>query len=116
MVLGQGEDGEGFGDVFLEPCGQPGCGIAIAGDELSQGGFGLGEIIRRPDRFQLSADALADLGVWVVVDGVAGQMELAALSCRAAEHGTTGSAQAAVVVRDDELDPAQPTPDEAFED
>lgn len=63
VMFGQGEDGEALGDVFLEPGGQFRRGLAIAGDELGQGGFGLGEIVRRPDRFQLSADALAALGV-----------------------------------------------------
>ena len=50
------------------------------------------------------------------MDGVAGQMELAALPSGAAQHGAPGSAQAAVVVGDDEVDPAQPAGDEAFEE
>ena len=74
MVLGQRENGEAFGDVFLEPGGQPGLAVAIAGDQLGQGGFGLGEIVRRPDRFQLLADALADLGIGGVMDGVPGEV------------------------------------------
>jgi hypothetical protein len=116
VVLGQGEDSEGFGDVFLKPVGQPGRGVAIAGNQIGQAGFGLGEIIRIPDRFQLLADAFADIGVWCMMDRVAGQMELAALPCRAAEHGAAGGAQAAVVVRDDEFDPAHAAGDEAFEE
>ena len=74
-------------------------GVAIAGDELSQGCFGLVEIVRFPDRFQLSADALSGLGVGRVVDGVPGQMELAALPCGTAQNGAPGGAQAAVVHR-----------------
>ena len=50
------------------------------------------------------------------MDGVAGQVELAALPSGAAQHGAPGSAQAAVVVGDDEVDPAQPAGDEAFEE
>jgi hypothetical protein len=116
VVLGQGEDSEGFGDVFLKPVGQPGRGVAIAGNQIGQAGFGLGEIIRIPDRFQLLADAFADIGVWCMMDRVAGQMELAALPCRAAEHGAAGGAQAAVVVGNDELDPAHAAGDEALKD
>ena len=74
MVLGQRENGEAFRDVLLEPCGQPRLAVAIAGDQLGQGGFGLGEIVRRPDRFQLLADALADFGIRRVMDGVAGEV------------------------------------------
>ncbi len=36
MVLGQREDGEAFGHVLLEPCGQLRRGVAIAGDQLGQ--------------------------------------------------------------------------------
>jgi len=41
------------------------------------------------------------------MDGVAGQMELAALPGGSAEHGTPGGAQPGVVVGDDEFDAAQ---------
>ena len=75
MVLGQREDGEAFGDVFLQPVGKPGRGVAVAGGELGERGFRLGEIVCRPDRFQLSADAPGGLGTEGVVDGVPGQME-----------------------------------------
>jgi hypothetical protein len=51
-----------------------------------------------------------------MMDRVAGQMELAALPCRAAEHGAAGGAQAAVVVGNDELDPAHAAGDEALKD
>ena len=115
-MLRQGEDSEGFGDVFLKPIGQFRRGVAIAGDQLGQGGFGLDQIVRIPDRFQLSADAFADLDVWRMMDGVPGEVELAALPCGAAEHSTAGSAQAAVVVGDDEFDPAQPAGDETFKE
>jgi hypothetical protein len=50
------------------------------------------------------------------MDRVAGQVELAALPCGPAEHGAPGGAQAAVVVRDDEFDPAHAAGDEAFKD
>ena len=116
VVLRQGKDREPRGDILFQPVGQLGRAVAVTGDQLGQRGFGLGEILCRPDRFQLLADALADLGVGGVVDGVLGQMELAALPCSTAENGAPGSAQATVVVGDDELDAAQPAGDEAFED
>jgi hypothetical protein len=112
----QGKDGEAFGNVFLEPCGQLGRSVAVAVDQIGQGGFSLGEIVRCPDRFQRSADALADFCVGSVMDGVPGQVELAALPCGAAQNGAAGSAQAAVVVGDDEFDPAQAARDQAFEE
>ena len=115
VVLGQREDGEAFGDILLQPISQFGGGVAIAGDELGERGFRLGEILCRPDRFQLSADAPGGLGTGGVMDGVAGQVELAALPSGAAEDGAPGGAQAAVVVGDDEVDPAQPARDEALE-
>ena len=96
--------------------GQPGGGVAIAGDALGQRGFRPGEIIRRPDLFQLASDTLADFGVWGVMNGISGRVELAALPCGAARNGATGGTQAAVVVGDDVLDPAQPASDQVFED
>ena len=39
MVLGQSEDGEAFGDIVLEPCGQFWRGVTVAGDQGDQ--FGL---------------------------------------------------------------------------
>jgi hypothetical protein len=51
-----------------------------------------------------------------MMDRVAGQVELAALPCGPAEHGTTGRPQAAVVVRDDEFDPAHAAGDEALKE
>ena len=50
------------------------------------------------------------------MDGVLGQMELAALPCGTAQNGAPGGAQAAVVIGDDEFDPAQPASDGAFEE
>jgi len=100
-MFGQGEDGEAFGDVFPDPLSQLRRGVAIAGDQRGERGFGLGEVVRRPDRFHLSADAFADLDVGRVGNGVPGEVKLAALPCR--------GAQAAVVFRDDERAPAQPT-------
>ena len=41
------------------------------------------------------------------MDGVLGEVELAALPCRAAQHRPAGGAQAGVIVRDDILHAAQ---------
>lgn len=51
-----------------------------------------------------------------MMDGILRKMELAALPFGAAEYGPAGSAQARVIVRDDELDAAQTTGDEAVEE
>jgi hypothetical protein len=56
---------------------------------------------------QLGADALADREARRVMDGVPGEVELAALPCRAAQHRPAGGAQAGVIVRDDILHASQ---------
>ena len=50
------------------------------------------------------------------MDGVLGQMELAALPGCAAENGPAGGAQTGMVVGDDVLDATHPTSLEAFEE
>ena len=82
---GEREHREAFGRILLEPYGQFRVGVAVAGDDVVLGRLGLGQAVCRPDRFQLLADALAGLGVGRVVDGVPGEVELAALPCRAAK-------------------------------
>ena len=82
-------------------------GIAAGRDELGEGGFCLRRGGCVPDGAQLGADALADREARRVMDGVPGEVELAALPCRAAEPGPAGGAQAGVVVGDHVFDPAQ---------
>lgn len=65
MALGQREDSETFGDVFLEPRRLFGRGVTIVGEDFCQGGFDRDKIIRRPDRFQRLADRLAGLAFGV---------------------------------------------------
>ena len=73
MLLRQGEDGEAFGDVVLEPVGEAVSRATVGSDEavefllrgLQRGGI--------PDPPQLGADPLAD-----GVDGVLREVELAA--------------------------------------
>ena len=50
------------------------------------------------------------------MDGILGEMELAALPGGPSEDGTAHSAQPSMVVRDDKLDPAQTTGNEIFEE
>jgi hypothetical protein len=79
VLLRQGEDGEAFGDVVLEPVGEAVGRATVGGDQtiefflrgLQRGGV--------PDPAQLGADPLADGGVGGVVNGVLGEVELAAL-------------------------------------
>ena len=74
----------------------------------------------RSSAFQIDFSCLpmrfSGLGVGRVVDGVPGQMELAALPCGTAQNGAPGGAQAAVVIGDDEVDPAHAAGDETFEE
>ena len=79
MLLRQGEDGEAFGNVVLEPVGAAVGRATVGGDQtvefllrgLQRGGV--------PDPPQLGADPLADGGVGGVVNGVLREVELTAL-------------------------------------
>ena len=62
------------GTFCFQPISQLGGGAAIGGDERGERGFRLGEIVGRPDRFQLAPNTLADLGIRRVMDGVPGQV------------------------------------------
>lgn len=64
---------------------------------------------------QFDPDALAGPGIGGVMDGVLGEMELAALPSGAAEHGPPGGAQPGVVVGADELDAPQAAGDQAVQ-
>jgi len=115
MRLGQGEDGEAFGDVFLRPVGEPGIALAIAVNQLFQPGFSFGDIFRIPDRPQLSTNAFPGPGGGGVMDGVLSEMEPAAPPCAAARHSATGGVETGVAIRDDGYDPAHTARDQRFE-
>src|SRR5207342_2826366 len=63
VLLRQGEDGEAFGDVVLEPVGEAVGRATVGGDQTSE--FFLRGLQRGgvPDPAQLGADPLADGGV-----------------------------------------------------
>ena len=89
-------------------------GAKSAALRLGQRGFGPGQRACVPYGAQLGADALADRGIGGLVEGVFGQMELAApLGC-VAEHGTAGGAQPGMVVGSDERDATQAAGDQAL--
>src|SRR5512132_3956804 len=106
--LRQGEDGEAFGDVVLEPVGEAVGRATVGGDQtiefflrgLQRGGV--------PDPAQLGADPLADGGVGGVVNGVLREVELAALPDGTGQDGAAGGLQPGMVVTDDEADAAEP--------
>jgi hypothetical protein len=79
VALGQREDGEALGDRVLEPEGEFGGLVAVAFHQARQLGLGGLEVGGVPDPAQLLSDTLADGEIGGVVDGVLGQMELAAL-------------------------------------
>ena len=115
MMLGQREYSQAFGHGVFQPCRETGSGVTVAGDELVERDLGLGERDCIPDAAQLGTDALADGGVGSVVDGVGGEVELAALPGSGTKHGPTGGTQARVVVGDDEPDAAHAARDQAIE-
>ncbi len=59
VALGQGEDGEAFGDRRLELIGEPGCRLAVGCHQLAQLGLGGLAVAGIPDAAQLLADGLA---------------------------------------------------------
>ena len=77
--MGQREDRETFGRILLQPCGEFWGGVAVICNQFGQGGFGLSQRTGGPDFTQLGADALSDRDVRRVMDGVPGEVELAAL-------------------------------------
>ena len=79
MILGQREYSQAFGNGVFQPCRETGGRIAVSGNELVERDLGLGERGCIPDAAQLGTDALADGGVGGMVDGVCGEVELAAL-------------------------------------
>src|SRR5512147_1828802 len=101
VPLRQGEDGEAFGDVVLEPVGEAVGRATVGGDQavefflrgLQRGGV--------PDPPQLGANALADGGVGGVVNGVLREVELTALPDSAGQDGAAGGPQPGMVVTDD---------------
>ncbi len=99
MGFWQYEDGEAFGDISFEPFRELWCGIAIGGDEHGECGLGSGDGIGVPDGPEFSPDAFADSLIRGMVDGVLGEVELAALPLGGAEHGAAGGMQSGVVVR-----------------
>ena len=87
VVLGQRAHGQPLGHVLFQPICQLRCAVAITGNQVGERGLGLGQIVGRPDGLELPPDALGRLGVERVVDGVAGEMELAALPGCTSYHG-----------------------------
>ena len=77
--------------ILLQPVGQLWCAVTILGDEVGERCLSLGQIVGRPDRLQLTPDTLADFGIGRVVYGVAGEVELTALSGCAAKDRPSGS-------------------------
>ena len=112
MSPGQGEDGEALRDATLEPLGEGGMAVSVAVDQLVQDGLGpdcAGGVPHGPDPLAGLRRSL--------VEGVLGEMELAALPLHAREDRPAGGPpQPCMVVGDDELDAAQTACDEAVEE
>lgn len=90
--------------------------VLVAGGQIVERGLGRLGAPDVPHGLELPADPLADLRRRAPVDGVLGEMKLAALPFRARESRPAGDLQADVVVGDNELDAAQATGDEAVEE
>src|SRR5512134_2958468 len=114
--LRQGEDGEAFGDVVLEPVGEAVGRATVGSDEavefllrgLQRGGI--------PDPPQLGADPLADGDVGGLLNGVLREVKLAALPDVTGQDGAAGGLQPGMVVADDEADAADAAVDQAVEE
>jgi len=99
--LGQREHGQALGDGVLEPRGELRRAVGVCLDDAGELGLGAVAVRGVPDGAQLAADGLAGGGGGRVVNGVAGQVELAALPDYAGKDGLARSDQAGVVVADD---------------
>jgi hypothetical protein len=86
--------GEGFEDVVFERCGELRRAVGVLIDDTVEFGLGAGAVCAIPDGAQLAADGLAGGGAGAVVDGVAGEVELATLPERAREDGLAGGPNA----------------------
>ena len=71
--------GSWVGDVAFEPCGELRRAVGARLDDTVAFGLGAGAVCAVPDGAQLAADGFAGGGAGGVVDGVAGEVELAAL-------------------------------------
>ena len=115
VPVGQVEDGEALRNAALEPLGEGGMRVRAAFDQLVQGRLGPGCVPGVPHGPELGPDPVADLRR-SLVEGVLGEMELAALPLRAREDRPAGGPQPGMVVGGDELDAAQAAGDEAVEE
>ncbi len=88
--LGQREYGEALGDGVFEPCGELRRAVGIPLGDAGELGLCAGAVCGVPNVAQLAANGFSGGDTGGVVDGVAGQMELAALPERAGEDGFAG--------------------------
>ena len=116
VMLRQGEDGEAFEDGALQPRRHGGGCVAIGGDKFVERNLSLGKCGGIPDAAQFSADPSADGDIGRVVNGIGGQMKLAALPRGGAKDSPAGGTQASVIVGYDELNAVHAARDQAVEE
>jgi len=87
VMARQGHDGEAFGNVVLEPLGEARGALLVVSSQAVEFGLCVFDGGGVPDPAQLGADAPPDGRVGRVVDGVLGEVELAALSQGPREDG-----------------------------
>ena len=105
--LRQREHGRAFGDGAFEPRGELRRALGIFLDDAGELGLGAGAVRGVTDGPQLAADGLSCGSAGGVMDGVAGEVELAALPDRAGEDGLARCDKACVVVAGDEAHAAR---------
>src|SRR5262249_50183309 len=86
MLSGQLEDGEPFGNAVFEPGCKFGGGAAVFGHEPLKLLLRAPKALGIPNGAELFADDLANGLIGSVVDGVLGEVELAALPAGAGQH------------------------------
>ena len=109
------EDREALGQVLLGPLGELGSLRSPNLHSLAQQALGFCLVRSIEDGADAQRDRLALIEAGYVGLSILLEMELAALPGDAGKHGSAGSLETGMIIRDDELDAFQPTTDEAVE-
>ena len=79
VLDGEGEDGEAFRDVEIEPGGEFGSGLGVFGDHGVEESLGERASLGMEDLAEFGGDGRAQGEFWDIMRGILLEMELAAL-------------------------------------
>ena len=99
----EGEDGQGFGDVLLEPVGKCGRGLVVTADPVLESPVGLGAVVGVVDAPDVIGDFDPHRDLGDMSHGVLARVELATLPGHSGNGGVTRRLEPCVVIADDEL-------------